>query len=190
MSALAPGRRIAVAVAAAVVAAFVVVLLASYRMRPTPAAVFLALGWASLVAAGWFLARSVSVLEGTETSWLADEERVGGRMLAELLREKRLLLKAIKEIEFDQAMGKLGDADAAAAIARYRTRALEIIAATGAAPDGEARAEVERELARRLATTAGGLTQGACGQCRAANEADAVFCKKCGARLAAREASA
>ena len=47
--------------------------------------------------------------------------------LDELDREKRALLKAIKEAEFDLQMGKLSKADADAMIAIYRGRAIEVI---------------------------------------------------------------
>ena len=45
----------------------------------------------------------------------------------ELEREKKTLLKAIKEAEFDHQMGKLSKADADAMIQTYRARAIEVI---------------------------------------------------------------
>lgn len=45
----------------------------------------------------------------------------------ELEREKRTLLKAIKEAEFDHEMGKLSKTDADAMIKMYRARAIEVI---------------------------------------------------------------
>lgn len=45
----------------------------------------------------------------------------------ELEREKKSLLKAIKEAEFDHQMGKLSKADADAMIQSYRARAIEVI---------------------------------------------------------------
>jgi hypothetical protein len=45
----------------------------------------------------------------------------------ELEREKRTLLKAIKEAEFDHEMGKLSKADADSMIQTYRARAIEVI---------------------------------------------------------------
>jgi hypothetical protein len=45
----------------------------------------------------------------------------------ELLREKRSLLKALKELEFDHEMGKMSDQDAAELSQFYRSRAIEII---------------------------------------------------------------
>jgi hypothetical protein len=45
----------------------------------------------------------------------------------ELEREKKTLLKAIKEAEFDFEMGKLSKADADGMIQTYRARAIEVI---------------------------------------------------------------
>ena len=45
----------------------------------------------------------------------------------ELEKEKKTLLKAIKECEFDQQMGKLSKADADAMIQTYRARAIAVI---------------------------------------------------------------
>ena len=45
----------------------------------------------------------------------------------ELEKEKKTLLKAIKEAEFDLEMGKLSKADADAMIQTYRARAIEVI---------------------------------------------------------------
>ena len=45
----------------------------------------------------------------------------------ELEREKRTLLKAIKEAEFDHEMGKLSKVDADGMIQTYRARAIEVI---------------------------------------------------------------
>ena len=48
---------------------------------------------------------------------------VGGRTRAALEREKTLALRAIKELEFDHAMGKVSDQDFAEMGARLRARA-------------------------------------------------------------------
>ena len=47
--------------------------------------------------------------------------------LAELREEKRRVLRAIKELEFDHSMGKLSDEDFAAIGDRYKLRAIEIM---------------------------------------------------------------
>ncbi len=54
---------------------------------------------------------------------------VGGARsdLAELREEKRRVLRAIKELEFDHAMGKLSDEDFKQIGDRYKLRAIEVI---------------------------------------------------------------
>jgi hypothetical protein len=89
-----------------------------------------------------------------------------------LEREKNLVLRSIKELEFDKAMGKVSEADFAAIMARLRARALTLM----------------RDLERTSQPAAPAGTPGAkagllCPACRTSNDADARFCKKCGTRL-------
>lgn len=71
---------------------------------------------------------------------------------AELEREKKALLKAIKEAEFDREMGKLSKQDADEMIGLYRARAIEVIKEidrlSGGA--GTIRDQIEREVKARL----------------------------------------
>lgn len=60
------------------------------------------------------------VVEGAETG-------PGASQLAELREDKRRLLRAIKELEFDHAMGKLSDEDFREIGDRYRLRAIEVL---------------------------------------------------------------
>jgi len=97
-----------------------------------------------------------------------------------LEQEKALVLRSIKELEFDRAMGKMGDADFAELGGRLRARAVEILAELEAPPEKsrpERRpAPAQAKPATRSATT--------CTSCSTANEPDARFCKQCGKRLA------
>lgn len=163
--------------AAVAVVGFVGVVLVVYHGQPTPGAVFLTMGWMAILATGYFLVRAVSSfeLEGGRPEIDVAAAR------DDLVREKKLLLKAIKEIEFDRDMGKLDNSEAERAILRYRARAVEILRLLD---DGRGESDVqksyevviEKELARRLAV-------GGCAACAAVNDDDAAFCKKCGARL-------
>jgi hypothetical protein len=131
------------------------------------------------------------------------ERTLGHRGRAALEREKALVLRSIKELEFDQAMGKLAQADFDDMSERLRARALGLMRqldASHAAP----RERIERELADRLvrearrgggATAAGAaakaapapvqaMTVVACEACGTSNDADARFCKECGTMLA------
>jgi hypothetical protein len=110
---------------------------------------------------------------------------------AELRDEKRRLLRAIKELEFDHGMGKLSQADFDAVISTYRLRAIEVMRAL----DGKT--ELHPELVRLLAEREGGeapaakpderaaldVTTRICGACQGSNETDAKFCKHCGAPI-------
>jgi len=72
----------------------------------------------------------------------------------ELEKEKRTLLKAIKEAEFDLAMGKLSQADADEMIQTYKARAIEVIKELERVEAGDAagtREQIRREVQARLA---------------------------------------
>ncbi len=72
--------------------------------------------------------------------------------IGELEREKRTLLKAIKEAEFDFEMNKLSKHDADEMIAVYRHRAIEVIKELERlqAGEGTIREQIEREVRARL----------------------------------------
>jgi hypothetical protein len=78
-----------------------------------------------------------------------EPEMVGGRTRAALEREKTIVLRAIKELEFDRAMGKVSAADCEEMIGRLRGRAVRLIRQLD---DGSAgyRELIERELNARL----------------------------------------
>ena len=71
---------------------------------------------------------------------------------AELEREKKALLKAIKEAEFDREMGKLSKQDAEEMIGLYRARAIEVIKEIDKLGGGvgSIRDQIEREVKARL----------------------------------------
>jgi hypothetical protein len=103
-------------------------ILAMNHFHITPPVVFVCLGYFAAASAIYTLYRTgataVAVIDDTDD--LASWGRPIGE-LSELEREKRSLLKAIKEAEFDHQMGKLSKADADSMIAVYRTRAIEVI---------------------------------------------------------------
>ncbi len=81
-------------------------------------------------------------------------EMVGGRTRAALEREKTIVLRAIKELEFDRAMGKVSEADCDEMIGRLRGRAVRLIRQLDAGSAGY-RELIDRELNARLGTTGG-----------------------------------
>ena len=96
------------------------------------------------------------------------------RAIEGLEREKALVLRSIKELEFDHAMGKVSDADFKDIGGRLRARALALM------QDLE-RASHAREASVRVGGRA--TSSPACRECGKANDEDARFCKHCGARL-------
>ena len=118
-------------------------------------------------------------------------------MRAVLEREKMLVLRSIKELEFDRAMGKVSAKDFEEMSGRLRARAMSLMRQL----DTEAgyRELIERDLQSRLNSSGGRARRertpgpapalasgvkpaGKCA-CGTANDADAAFCKKCGAKL-------
>jgi hypothetical protein len=132
---------------------------------------------------------------------------LGGHTRAVLEREKTLVLRSIKELEFDHAMGKVSDKDFAEMSARLRSRAAGLIRQLDA---GSAyRDEIERDIAKRVGRALSGSPGGpaaphragvrggdpaparptevsatrTCEGCRTENDLDAKFCKNCGSKL-------
>jgi hypothetical protein len=112
---------------------------------------------------------------------------VGGRTRAALEREKLLALRAIKELEFDRAMGKLSDTDFKEMAGRLRARAGRLIRQLDAGAGYRER--IERDVEARLnAADARPKARAAaaeriCRTCDTANDEDAKFCKGCGQKL-------
>lgn len=107
---------------------------------------------------------------------------VGQRTRAALEREKMLALRAIKELEFDRAMGKLSESDWQEMSGRLRARAARLMRQLDAGAGY--RQQVEQEIARRLGTPDEAAPVARfCGSCGTPRDPDAKFCKNCGARL-------
>lgn len=173
------------------VAATAAVLMAP---RPTPEhliLISLTLGAAGLVAAAFH--RTLLPLVGTEAEFV--NEPLGRRSRAALEREKTLVLRSIKELEFDRAMGKVAEADFKEMTDRLRARALAIMKLLDAGTSY--REMIEKDLAARVGPDAktglaktgsdpvpGGAATANC-SCGTTNDPDARFCKACGARLEA-----
>jgi hypothetical protein len=111
---------------------------------------------------------------------------LGGRTRGALERDKALVLRAIKDLEFDRAMGKVSEADFEELVPRLRTRAMRLIRELD--HTGGYRDEIEKEIARRLGAPAPGPMLAANGlrcACGTTNDVDARFCKACGQRIEA-----
>jgi len=122
---------------------------------------------------------------------------IGERTRAALEREKMLALRAIKELDFDRAMGKLSDADWKEMSGRLHARAARLIHQLDAGSGY--REQIERDVAKRLTADAPLAAARAtpspsehrdrtgarlCAACSMANDPDARFCKNCGQKMA------
>jgi hypothetical protein len=110
----------------------------------------------------------------------------GGRTRAALEREKALVLRSIKELEFDFAMGKVSQADFDEMGGRLRRRAMGLIVQLDASSGY--REQIEREVAAQVYTAAAPGPEhptrgGTCPDCGTHNDFDARFCKQCGTSL-------
>ena len=118
---------------------------------------------------------------------------------ADDMSPQMVALRALKEIEFDRATGKLSDADYGQLKAKYTQEALAAMRGEGAryavsgeresparaqcpehGPRPEKDAQFCSECGRRL-----GAAPGYCARCGTTLEDDARYCNRCGARVAA-----
>lgn len=153
-----------------------------------------------IVAAGFVglaVYRTLAPLASTERAEMPT--MVAGRTRAGLEREKTLVLRSIKELEFDYAMKKIAPADYEELSTRLRARALRLMEQLDAGAGY--REAIEKELQDRLgkagvrpASTAAppstvtppavmapdGARACVCGT---ENDPDAKFCKNCGSKL-------
>ena len=118
----------------------------------------------------------------------SSEPPLSERMRLSLDREKALALRAIKELEFDRAMGKVSAKDFDEMAGRLRSRAMGLMKQLEQGDPGY-RTLIERDLDARLAQRKAADTRPvsaapACAGCGTVNDADAAFCKRCGRRLA------
>jgi len=143
-----------------------------------------AIGSASGV--GFALCRTLWPLVGIHAE---DQVQViGGRTRAAIEREKTLVLRSIKELEFDRAMGKVSKPDFDVMKVRLRSQALALIKKLDADMPGY-REAIEQELVTRLADNSqnDGLSRErvvqqdflTCESCGTVNDIDSKFCKHC-----------
>ena len=145
--------------------------------------------------------RPLTQKEHRETAAMA-----GSRTRAAVEREKTLVLRSLKELEFDRAMSKVSEKDFHEMASRLRARALSLMKQLDIETPGY-RDLIERELEARLeqstvdsqpstvdsppSTVEGQWSRverrtgspSTCSECGTANDQDARFCKGCGSAL-------
>jgi hypothetical protein len=105
-------------------------------------------------------------------------------------REKTLVLRSLKELEFDHAMRKVSDRDFAEIGSRLRARAMELMRDLDQVRPAAA---TERPSPAAQPASAGigpfaeigdePAMQAVCATCGTENDTDARFCKSCGTRI-------
>jgi hypothetical protein len=156
----------------------------------SPAAVII-LSLAVFAAAAVGIAALRTVMPLTSKARPDSTQVLGGRTRAVLERDKALVLRSIKELEFDRAMGKVSEKDFAEMSGRLRARAARLLRQLDAGTGY--REQIEREIERRLGKVPviGGSKEqdppfAVCAQCSTKNDADARFCKGCGKAMEPR----
>lgn len=173
-------------------------------MNVGPALIVLACG--ALFAAIALLWASLRTLSGDAPLPAALEALTAQTQTVDAVSEqKRRVLRALKDLEAEHAIGKIDDADYIAVAARYREEAKammrrmdETIAPARAEAERMAREYVSRAAHSSAAGEVGeadekesdddaskGGARVTCVKCGVANEHDALFCKQCGLRFAA-----
>jgi hypothetical protein len=162
------------------IAALSVAIVAFLLLRGQPLAA-LALVALTLVGAGLAAAAVYRTVAPLALEDAVEPVLLAGRTRAALERDKALTLRAIKELEFDQAMGKVSSDDFVEMRDRLRARAVRLMAQL----DGAAlyRAQIEKDLLE-IATQSVASPQ--CEGCGTRNDVDARFCKSCGIALPGR----
>jgi hypothetical protein len=179
-------------VLASLMAATVAVIMSQQSSPEHLILLSLTIAAAGLASAGFY--RMLAPLTTDDPSLYS--EPLSERRRATIEREKSLALRSIKELEFDRAMGKLSQKDFDEMAGRLRSRAITLMKELD--EGGSAYATIiERELSARLAHKKAGsqgprpavhesaaVDDGRCAGCGGVNDHDAVFCKRCGTRLA------
>jgi hypothetical protein len=115
--------------------------------------VFVCFGYLAVVVTVYNLWRTgAAAVAGSDDSDDSTWAKPAG-VRGELEREKRTLLKAIKEAEFDHQMGKLSKRDVDDMVRTYRARAIEVIKEIdqlGMGAAGSPREKILREVRARL----------------------------------------
>ena len=122
-------------------------VLAANRWHLGVPTVALMVGWFCIVWTSWYLWAAASHSKSSD-----DDEffRPLGRR-EQLLDEKKSLLKAIKEIEFDREMRKMSPQDAKQLTQYYRARAIEVIKMLETQGDpSSVEAQIDGEVHARL----------------------------------------
>jgi hypothetical protein len=114
--------------------------------------VVLTLAAAALLLVIWLLWSSVQALAGESELTFEEAFSLGTRTAEE--EQKRAVLRALKDLEYERSVGKIGEDDYHEYAARYRAEAKRLIQVLDENL-AEGRKQVELELERRIAKVSG-----------------------------------
>ena len=156
----------------------------------------LVLASGTLLATIALLWASVRTLSG-DAPLPVDLEALAARRhgVDDLAEQKTRVLRALKDLETEHALGKIDDADYGSIVARYRDEAKTVMRQMDleVAPLREEAERVAREYLERKGVAGAPVAVGdaaapidgrpTCASCRTSNDPDAAFCKKCGSAM-------
>jgi len=136
---------------------------------------------------------SVRTLSGDAPITLEEAIALGAPSAAE--EQKRAVLQALKDLEYERSVGKIAETDYEDLLHRYRAEAKRLLRAVDEdlaplrakaaayvtaqlGPGGDRKPRAPSEPKAEKPHTS------ACPSCQVHNDDDALFCKKCGAKLA------
>jgi hypothetical protein len=155
-------------------------------------------GSALLVLASGALLAAIALLWASVRTLSGDAPLPGGLEAVatpqggvdDLVERKLRVLRALKDLESEHALGKIDDADYQAFVEKYRAEAKAVMREmdTEMAPLLEQAERLAREYLAKQGS--GGVEESPteakrveCRSCHASNENDAAFCKQCGASI-------
>jgi hypothetical protein len=100
--------------------------------------------------------------------------------------QKRAVLAAIRDLDYERSVGKISEADHALLLSRYRAEAKRLIRLLDE-DRAPLRARADAYAVAHASDAPDTAGERRCGRCRTANDADAAFCKKCGTKLGVGE---
>src|SRR5258707_9817440 len=158
-------------------------------------------GTAILVLAGGVLLGVVAIMWASVRTLSGDapitlEEAIALAAPSAAEEQKRAVLQALKDLEYERSVGKIAETDYEELLHRYRAEAKRLLRAVDedlAPLRAKAAAYVAAHIGRDEGVKSGPASEpkavnkprtSACPGCQVENDDDALFCKKCGAKLA------
>jgi hypothetical protein len=147
----------------------------------------LVLAFGTLLGAIAIFWASLRTLSGDIPLSLDDALALAAPVVAE--EQKRAVLAAIRDLEYERSVGKISEADYGELLLRYRAEAKRLLQSLDedlAPLRARAEAYVTEQTGKRSKTSKparAAVRPPICPACKKDNDDDAVFCKKCGAKL-------